>query len=68
MPLGGTTVNVVKYAVFPPKPGFTGDIDYTALYAGESCSSVHEIKPAAQIVQNIMHEAAEVIAQLKGDQ
>jgi nitronate monooxygenase/enoyl-[acyl-carrier protein] reductase II len=66
MPLAGTTVDVVRYAVFPPLLGFTGDIDYLALYAGESCSLVHEIKPAAQIVGDVMREAEEVIAQIKG--
>jgi nitronate monooxygenase/enoyl-[acyl-carrier protein] reductase II len=64
MPLAGTTLEVVKYAVFPPLPGFTGDLEYTALYAGETCSLVNDIRPAAQIVQDIVREAEEVIAQL----
>jgi NAD(P)H-dependent flavin oxidoreductase YrpB (nitropropane dioxygenase family) len=66
MPLADTLVDVVRYAVFPPKPGFTGDLDYVALYAGESCSLVHDIKPAAQIVREVMREAEEVIAQVRG--
>jgi NAD(P)H-dependent flavin oxidoreductase YrpB (nitropropane dioxygenase family) len=65
MPLAGTTVEVMKYSAFPPVPGFTGDIEYAALYAGESCSLVHEIRPAAQIVRDVVREAEEVIAQLR---
>lgn len=65
MTLAGTTVEMPKYAVFPPMPGFTGDIGYTALYAGESCSLVHDIKPAAQIVRDVVREAEAVIEQMK---
>lgn len=65
MSVAGTTVEVPKYAVFPPMPGFTGDMEYTALYAGESCSLVNDIKPAGQIVRELIREAEEVIEQLK---
>jgi nitronate monooxygenase len=65
MTLAGTTVEVPRYAVFPPMPGFTGDIEQTALYAGESCSLVNDIKPAGQIVRDLIGEAEEVIEQLR---
>jgi nitronate monooxygenase len=65
MPLAGTTVEVMMYAAFPPMPGFTGDIEYAALYAGESCGLVHAIRPAAQIVRDVAREAEEVMAQLR---
>ena len=65
MPLAGTTVAAVRYGVFPPMPGFTGDMEYTALYAGESCSLVNDIKPAAQIVHDIVREAREVIEKMR---
>ncbi len=45
--------------------GFTGDIDYAVLYAGESCSLVHDIKPAAQIVRDVVREAEEVIEEMQ---
>jgi NAD(P)H-dependent flavin oxidoreductase YrpB (nitropropane dioxygenase family) len=64
MPLAERLVDVVRYAVSSPKPGFTGDLDYLALYAGESCSLVHDIKPAAQIVHDIRRQAEEVLMQL----
>ena len=65
MPLAGTTVEVMRYGVFPPMSGFTGDIEYAALYAGESCSLINDIKPAAQIVRDVVCEAEEVIEQMR---
>ena len=46
-------------------PGFTGDTEYAPLWAGESCSLVNDIKPAAQIVRDVIREAEEVMAQMK---
>jgi nitronate monooxygenase len=65
MTLAGTTVEVPRYAIFPPMPGFTGDIEQAALYAGESCRLVNDIKPAAQIVRDVVREAEEVIKELE---
>jgi nitronate monooxygenase len=64
MPVAGTSVDVVKYMVFPPLTGFTGNIDDVVLYAGESCGLVHNIKPAAQIVHDVVQEATEAIGEL----
>jgi nitronate monooxygenase len=64
MPLAERLVDVVRYAVSSPKPGFTGDLDYLALYAGESGSLVRDITPAAQIVREVMREAEEVLARI----
>ncbi len=64
MPLAETTVEVVKYSVFPPTEGFTGDMEQAALYAGESCSLIHHIKPAGQIVQDMAREAQETLGHL----
>jgi nitronate monooxygenase len=64
MPVAGTPVEMVKYMVFPPLSGFTGDIDYAELYASEPCSLVHDIKPAAQSVRDVVQEAEEVIEHL----
>jgi len=47
-----------------PLPGFKGDIEYAVLYAGESCSLIQDIKPAAQIVRDLGHEAEAVIEQM----
>lgn len=64
-PLAGTTVEVPKYSALVPITGFSGDMEYIALLAGESCSLVNDIKPAVQIVQDLVREAEEVIEQMK---
>jgi nitronate monooxygenase/enoyl-[acyl-carrier protein] reductase II len=66
-PRGGTSVELRKYwANSYPTLGFEGDIETAVLYAGESCALVDGIKPAAQIVSDIAHEARVIIAGLQG--
>lgn len=60
----GEIVDVKKYAPFMLTPDFEGSIDHAPLWAGESCSLVNDIKPAAQIVRDVVREAEEVIGQL----
>ena len=66
MPMAGTTMDVPRYGIFPPMPGFQGKTELTALYAGESCSLIHDIKPAGQIVQDIVSEAEGILEQMRG--
>ena len=61
MPMAGTTIDVPRYGIFPPLPGFEGDMEHTALYAGESCALIHDIKPAARIVADIVAEAERLL-------
>jgi nitronate monooxygenase len=63
--LFGTAIEVPKYSAMPPSTGFTGDMEYIALYAGESCTLINEIKPAAEIVRDLVREAEDVRTQLK---
>ena len=63
--LARTTVEVPKYGAMIPLTSFSGDMESIALLAGESCSLVHDITPAAQIVQDVVHEAEEVIEHMK---
>jgi nitronate monooxygenase/enoyl-[acyl-carrier protein] reductase II len=42
-----------------------GDIDDVVLYAGEACSLVHDIKPAAQIVHDVIRAAEEALEELQ---
>jgi hypothetical protein len=44
-------------------PDFDGDVDYAPLWAGESCSVVNDIKPAAQIVHDLVHDAEVALAE-----
>lgn len=59
-------MNLVKYASSSVLTvGFEGDIEQAVLYAGESSSLVNDIKPAGQIVRDLVTEAQEVIDQMK---
>ena len=50
----GERVEWMRYAVGTAPPDFDGDIEYAPLWAGESCSVVNDIKPAADIVRDLM--------------
>jgi len=57
MRIGNQMTDVPRYFVGSPMIGFQGDLDYTVLYAGESCGLVNDIKPAAAIVRDVVAEA-----------
>lgn len=60
----GEIVEVQRYASLMSTPAFEGDIEYAPLWAGESVSFVNDLKPAGEIVLDIVREAAAVIAGL----
>lgn len=60
----GTVVEIPRYASFMTTPAFQGDIEYAPLWAGESCGQVNDIKPAGQIVLDIVREAEEALAEM----
>ena len=55
--VAGQVIEVRKYGVDPPMADFEGDIEQAALYCGQSCSLVNDIRPAAQIVQELARQA-----------
>jgi nitronate monooxygenase len=55
--VAGQVIDVPKYGVDPPMTNFEGDIEQTALYCGQSCSLVNDIRPAADIVKDLANEA-----------
>ena len=61
----GAAADVRRYSTLWPIPGFIGDLEYVALYAGESCAFVQDIKPAAQIVSDLVQEAEAALQQLR---
>jgi NAD(P)H-dependent flavin oxidoreductase YrpB (nitropropane dioxygenase family) len=63
--LAGTSIETPKYSAWGPLTDFVGDMEQVALYAGESCTFVNDIKPATQIVQDVAREAEEVLEQMK---
>ena len=51
-----------RYAPQVATPEFDGDIEYAPLWAGESCSVVDDIKPAGEIVRDLVRHAADALA------
>jgi nitronate monooxygenase len=46
-----------RYAVGLMPPTFEGDVEAVPLHVGESCSVVHDVKPAGRIVADLVREA-----------
>lgn len=53
----GDPIEWPRYATGMITPEFEGDIDLPPMWAGESCSVVTEVKPAGQIVRDLVAEA-----------
>lgn len=53
-----------RYAIGTVPPDFDGDIDYAPLWAGESCTVVNDIKPAGEIVRDLVREAEGTLEQI----
>jgi len=52
---------------FPPRADTTGDIESMALLAGQSTGLVNEMKPAAEVVRELVESAERIIrARLAG--
>jgi NAD(P)H-dependent flavin oxidoreductase YrpB (nitropropane dioxygenase family) len=51
-----------RYSGGTATPEFDGDIEYAPLWAGESCSVVNDIKPAGEIVEDLVRQAAATLA------
>lgn len=62
----GETRDIQRYADFMVTPEFDGALELAPLWAGQSCSLIKDIKPAAQIVHDVVHEAEEIIQRLSG--
>lgn len=61
--IGGRPIEVVRYSVMPPLPEFDGDMEYACLYAGQSCTLVNDIRPAASIMRDVIRDAQSILAQ-----
>lgn len=58
----GEVVEWPRYAVGTAAPDFEGDWEYSPLWAGESCSDVNDIKPAAEIVRDLVRDSEAALA------
>jgi NAD(P)H-dependent flavin oxidoreductase YrpB (nitropropane dioxygenase family) len=61
--IGGQSMPVLRFMGFPPNVDASGDIDSMDLVAGQGVGLVREIKPAGQIVHELVEEAREIISQ-----
>jgi nitronate monooxygenase len=57
----GKQQDIEKYSSVTMTPEYTGDLEYFPLWAGQSADLVKDVKPAGQIVRDIMREAEDVI-------
>ena len=61
--IGGQPMPVLRFMGFPPNSDASGDIDSMDLLAGQSVGLIREIKPAGQIVDELVEEARQIISQ-----
>lgn len=66
MPVAGQMIDVPRYHFTMPLAGLDGDMELMCLHAGASCELIHDIAPAAEIVDRIASEAADVVAHGSG--
>jgi nitronate monooxygenase len=60
--IGGRAMPVLRFMGFPPNRDASGDIDSMDLLAGQSVGLVREIKPAGEIVRELVEEARQIIS------
>ena len=59
--LGGQRIPLLRFMGFPPSTDATGDIESMGLLAGQSAGLVREIKPAADVVRELVEGAQRII-------
>ena len=60
---GGAAIPIVRWSVMSPDRATRGEIAAMALYAGRSVECVREVKPAAEIVAELMTGAEALLHQ-----
>jgi nitronate monooxygenase len=56
---------VYRYSTYSPLRHMTGDMDALALYAGQICGLIDSIRPAGEVVQDMMNEVHLVLARMR---
>lgn len=62
--IGGQPMLLRQFMGFPPTPETTGDLESMDFLAGQSVGLVTQIKPAAQVIQELMEDAQQLLTQL----
>lgn len=59
--IAGQEVPLLRFMGFPPSAEASGDLDSMAFYAGQGVGPVREVKPAADVVRELMADAARLL-------
>ena len=61
--IGGQPLPVPRFVSLPPNCDAGGDIDSMSLLAGQGVGLVREVKPAGEIVHELVEEGRQIISQ-----
>ena len=67
MSLAGQETDIVRFSGMLPVAGATGDFEQMALTAGQGLGAINDIAPAAQIIENMVSEAREILGGVRLD-
>ena len=59
----GTRISVQRFCSIPPSANATGEIEAMDLLAGQSVGLVREMKPAAEIIAEIIEDARRIVSE-----
>ncbi len=62
--IGGQPVPLLRFMGFPPTPDASGDLESMDFLAGQGVGLVKDIKPAAEVLQELVEGARQIIIQL----
>jgi enoyl-[acyl-carrier protein] reductase II len=62
--IAGQHMPVLRFMGMPPNADSSGDIELRSLLAGQSVGLIHDIKPAKDIVRELVEGMREIIARL----
>ena len=62
--IGGQPTPLLRFMGFPPTPDATGDLESMDFLAGQGVGLVTEIKPAAEVVQELVEGARRILMKL----
>jgi nitronate monooxygenase len=62
--IGGQRVPLLRFMGFPPTPDAAGDLESMDFLAGQSVGLVKEIKPAAEVIRELIEGAAQILVRL----
>jgi len=62
--IGGQPVPLLRFMGFPPTPDASGDLDSMDYLAGQGVGLVKEVKPAAEVVRELLDGARQILSML----